>query len=131
MAVSVVVCGRNLRGLLDSGAGDSVVDIGTLEVLGIENTIVKDNDINLWDASNRKMDFLGRCTVTFDIPKLQQRLTHEFAVLNVRTYKTFLLGRDFFKKTGPVTFDICKNRIKMCGRWITGDVPKKQLHVRI
>ena len=98
---------KSLRGLLDSGAGDSVIDIGTAEMLGIDNTIVKDN-INLWDASNRKMDFAGRCTVTFDIPQLQQRITHQFAVLNLRTYKTFLLGRDFFKRMGPVTFDVAK-----------------------
>ena len=95
-------------------------------MLGVDKTIIKDDDINLWDASNRKMDFAGRCLVTFDIPKLQQKLSHEFAVLNIRTYKTFLLGRDFFRKMGPVTFEVAHNRIKIGGRWIKGDEPNKE-----
>ena len=91
---------KSLRGLLDSGAGDSVIDIGTAEMFGIDNTIVKDN-INLWDASNRKMDFAGRCTVTFDIPQLQQTISHKFAVLNHPDVQNFPPRNRLLQKNGP------------------------------
>ena len=90
VAVRIKVKEKSLRGLLDSGARDSVINIGTAEMLGIDNTIVKDNNINLWDASNPKMDFVRGCMVAFDISQLQQRITHQF-----------------LQKNGPLDFGRC------------------------
>ena len=128
--IGVKVQNRELRGMMDSGSGRSVIDIGTLETIGADYKIVKDDTVQLLNASNEVMDVLGKCTIRLSIPKLGKTLDHEFTVLNVRTYKTLLLGRDFFRKMGEVTIDVEKGRIKMCGRWIKGEKSSKRVQVR-
>ena len=130
VTIGINVKNRKLRSLLDSGAGKSVIDRGTLETLGEDHKIVKDNSIQLTNASNNVMDVGGKCTIRFAIPKLGKTLDHEFVVLNVKTYKTLLLGRDFFRKMGPVTIDVEKSRIKIGGRWIKGDKSNRRIRVR-
>ena len=78
----------------------------------------------------KKMDVMGQCVLRLTIPKLNKTIDHEFTVLNVKTYKTLLLGRDFFKKMGPVTIDVGKNRIKIGGRWLKGEESKQRVCVR-
>ncbi len=128
--IGLRIKGRSLRGMMDSGAGRSVIDIGTLEMLSKDVRIEPNNDIHLCDASNNKMDVLGCCSLSLHIPKLNKRVTQEFTVLNVKTYKNLLLGRDFFKKMGPVTIDVGRNRIKICERWIKGEAPRQCVRVR-
>ena len=128
--IGVNVRDRNLRGTMDSGAGKSVIDIGTLETIGTDYEITRDDSVRLLDASNNVMDVLGKCVVRLTIPKLGKTLDHEFTVLNVRTYKTLLLGRDFFRKMGAVTIDVAKDRIKIAGRWIRGEKPNRRVQVR-
>ena len=128
--IGVDVQNRKLRGMMDSGSGRSVIDIGTLETIDADYEIVKDDSVRLLNASNDVMDILGKCTIRFSIPKLGKTLDHEFIVLNVRTYKTLLLGRDFFRKMGEVTIDVERGRIKICGRWIKGEKSSKRVQVR-
>ena len=130
VTIGVDVNDRKLRGTMDSGAGRSVIDIGSLETIDPDHEIVKDDSVRLLDASNNVMNILGKCTIRFSIPKLAKTMDHEFIVLNKRTYKTLLLGRDFFGKMGEVTIDVKNSRVKMCGRWIKGEKSKQRVQVR-
>ena len=119
---------RPMRGMMDSGAGRSVMDIGTLEEIAPDAKILPDK-LDLCDASGNKMDVLGYCTLSLTITKLNRTVQHKFAILNVRSFKTLLLGRDFFKKMGPVTIDVGKNRIRIHGRWLKGEEPTQRVRV--
>ena len=119
---------RQMHGMMDSGAGRSVLDIGTLEEIA-PNVEILPEQLDLCDASGNNMDILGCCTLSLTIPKLNKTVQHKFAVHNVRSFKTVLLGRDFFKKMGPVTIDVGKNRIKICNRWLKGEEPKRRIRV--
>ena len=74
--IGVNVRDRNLRGTMDSGAGKSVTDIGTLETIGTDYEITRDDSVRLLDASNNVMDVLGKCVVRLTIPKLGKTLDH-------------------------------------------------------
>ena len=81
------------------------------------------------DASNNQMDMAGRCFITFKISKLNKTYTHEFWVLNTRTYKTLLLGRDFMQKVRPITIDILGNQLKIGNKWLPGEKSESQIRV--
>ena len=119
---------RSMRGMMDSGAGRSVMDVGSLEEIA-PNAVITPDKLDLRDASGNKMNVLGCCTLPLTIPKLNCTVQHKFAILNVKSFKTVLLGRDFFKEMGPVTIDVGKNRIKIRGRWLKGEESKKRVRV--
>lgn len=50
----------------------------------------------------------------------QQVFKQEFRVLNNETCANIILGRDFLKKYGEITFDFENNRIKVDKRWLKG-----------
>ncbi len=76
------------------------------------------------------MEFLGQCILHFTIPTMNKTVKHKLMVLEAKTYKTLLWGRDFFKKMGPVTMDVGKNCIKLGDKWINGEKSKQCIHVR-
>ena len=115
--------------MIDSGASRSIMDIDTLESLGLQNEIILDPNIGLTDASNNKMAISRRCTLRLYIPKIRKTFRHEFSILNVKTYKTLLLGRDFLSDIGPVTIDVQENRVKIDNKWIYGEKSKNRLRV--
>ena len=103
---------------MDSGAGPSVIDMGTLELLGLRNKITPCNE-NLVNASGHDMDIAGVVSINVQI-RGTKRVRHEFKVLNAKTYTNVLLGRDFMKLFGTVTFDFVANRIRLGRIWING-----------
>ena len=107
--------------MIDSGASKLVMDIGTLETLGIKHPYESDKNICLYDASKNKMEMSGCCKVEIHILEINKSFFHEFNILNVKTYKTILLGLDFLETVGPVTIDIPKRRIKIGNKWINGE----------
>ena len=129
VTLSLEINSRRIRGMIDSGASRSIMDIGTLESLGLQNEIILDPNIGLTDASNNKMAISGRCTLRLYIPEIRKTFRHEFS--NVKTYKTLLLGRDFLSDIGPVTIDVQENRVKIDNRWIYGEKSKNRLRVNI
>ena len=129
VTISLNINDKTTRGMIDSGASKSIMDIGTFETLGIQNMYGNDMSTCFTDASNNKMAISGCCKVKLYIPELNRTLFHEFNVLNEKTYKTILLGRDFFAKLGPVTIDVPNNRIKLGRRWIVGEKPNNRFRV--
>ena len=105
--------------LLDSGAGVSIIDERSLNRLKGSATIVN-VDENLIDASGNKMDIAGKIRIKVLIKGSRQHVFHEFRVVNTKTCTNILLGRDFLKRFGSVTFDFQKNRVKLGDLWFSG-----------
>ena len=92
--------------------------------------MIKDKDSSKFiDASNNEMSIAGRCEADVYIPQLKKTFKQEFFILNTKTYKTLLLGRDFLAQTGPVTIDVAKNGVKIGNKLITAITPGKKLRV--
>ena len=102
--------------MMDSGAGCSVIDIGTLENIGLVENITPCDD-HLVNASGEKMDIAGVVKIDVQI-RGTKSVKHEFKVLNAKTYSNVLLGRDFMKLFGSVTFDFVSNKVRLGRIWM-------------
>ena len=78
--------------LLDTGAGKSVIDHGSLTAIGLEDKI-RNNEDDLLNASGNQMDIIGE--VDIDVKFNGQVVVQTFKVLNTETFSNILLGRDF------------------------------------
>ena len=56
------------------------------------------------------MDIAGVVKIQVKLHRVKP-VTHEFKVLNAKTYSNVLLGRDFMKLFGTVTFDFESNSV--------------------
>ena len=115
--------------LIDSGAKWSVIDIGTVSTIGLEKEIRR-NSRDLINASGEKMDIIGEVDIIIKSDKISP-VTHPFKVLNTRTFSNILLGRDFMRHYGKVTFDFEKNRLKLDKWWIKTVTINRKDNVRM
>ena len=102
--------------MFDTGAGRSVIDVGSLEYIGLVDAIKKTPD-GLVNASGDSMEVLGVVNIAVKIQNMRT-VTHEFTVINTKSYKNILIGRDFMKQFKRVTFDFEKNRLRLGVMWI-------------
>ena len=115
--------------ILDSGAGASVMDLGTFESLKLEQTLENSNDI-LHDASGNEMNIVGIAKIKVHVAGTNTDIVHDFRILNSRSYRNVILGRDLMKKFKVVTFDFKSNVISLDGRRVKGVTsPSKRLPV--
>ena len=122
--VSTVILKAELNGqltnvLLDSGAGVSIIDERSLNQLkgSVEKFHVGEN---LIDASGNRVDIVGKVRVKVLFKGSRQPIFHEFRVVNTNTCTSILLGRDFLKRFGSVTFDFETNKVKLGNNWYSG-----------
>ena len=113
-AVVVAAKLHNFRthAMLDRGSGASVLDLGTLQKIGLDAHVDKTSAKSLINASGDKMKILGSVHVKVTLPGSQPR-DDVFQVLDSVTYANILLGRDFMKKFGAVRFDFSSNIIEL------------------
>ena len=113
-AVVVAAKLHNFRthAMLDTGSGASVLDLGTLQKIGLDAHVDKTSAKSLINASGDKMKILGSVHVKVTLPGSQPR-DHVFQVLDSVTYANILLGRDFMKKFRAVRFDFSSNIIEL------------------
>ena len=118
--VKTRINGSNSHSLIDSGAGKSLIDLGTYEHLKLLKTVITPLSPNeqLTDASDNEMDILGKASVRVEVLGSGKELLHEFHVLNKRTYKNVILGLDFMARFKEVTFDFQNNDLVIDGRKI-------------
>ena len=102
---------KDVNATLDTGAGPSVIDFGTLEHLGLSEAVRK-RDGGLVNASGDPMEVMGVVDIIVTIQNMRP-IMHEFAVINTKSYRNVLLGRDFMKRFKKVTFDFAKNKVKL------------------
>ena len=105
-----------MNATLDTGAGPSVIDIGSLEHIGLVDEI-KTADRGLINASGDSMNVLGVVKIDVQIQNIRT-VSHEFVVINTRSFKNILLGCDFLKRFKKVTFDFDKKRVKLGAVWV-------------
>ena len=120
-----------VNALLDSGAGCSILDVATLQKLGLEDKLVKSDYHRLVNASGENMDIIGVVNVNVQIDRGVKPVKHEFKVLNTNWYRTVLIGRDFLKLFGTVKFDFANNKIQLGKTWIKGVNLDREEKVRL
>ena len=81
--------------LIDTGASCSIIDIGSVYRLGLRDRIIPNSD-QLINASGHTIDIMGSVNISLDMP--DAAILHNFRVLNSKTYRNVLLGRDFLAK---------------------------------
>ena len=94
--------------MLDTGSGVSVVDLGTLRRIGLDNCIDTSAAKSLLNGPGDQMKILGSVFISDTIPGSQPR-KQVFQVLDLVTYSNILLGRDFMRQFGTVRFDFKEN----------------------
>ena len=114
--VKVKMQDKSVNATMDTGAGPSVIDAGSLEYLGLADSVRKPNG-GLLNASGEAMEVSGVVDIEVKIPNMQS-IVHEFKVINTKSFKNILLGRDFMKRYKRATFDFSKNRIKLGSMWV-------------
>ena len=97
---------------MDTGSGCSIIDLGTLQRIGLDNCIDKSSPKALINASGDTMKILGTVKIDVTIAGSQPR-NHVFQVLDSVTYSNVLLGRDFMRHFGSVQFDFARNSIQL------------------
>ena len=119
-----------VHAVLDSGAGCSVIDLGSVEKLSLSQNIIQANH-KLIDASGNTMDIIGSITTVVNFSRMRP-INHEFKVLNSKTYTNILFGRDLMKMYGTVTFDFSNNRVQLERVWQNGLTisGKEQAHIQ-
>lgn len=114
--------------MLDTGASCSLIDIGSLQTLGLDKKVIK-TEHKLVDASGRDMNIVGSVVISICIGEVT--IMQQLKVLNAKTYKHVLLGRDFLSHFGTIVFDTVANRVKLGEKWLVCVSPKLKEPVRL
>ena len=89
--VKVMLQEKSVNGVLDTGAGPSVIGIGSLEYIGLANAI-KIPTSGLVNASGDPMDVVGVVNIDVKLPNMRS-VTHEFKVINIKSFKNICINR--------------------------------------
>lgn len=100
--------------LLDTGASCSLIDIGTLRNLSLDNKIMKSQH-EIVNASGNKMNISG--SVNIEVSLQNKVISQNFKVLHAESYQNVLLGRDFLSKFGNVELDFTNKRVRLGTGW--------------
>ena len=93
--VNLKLNNKGVNVVFDTGAGRSVIDVGSLEHLGLANTLKKPKTV-LVNASGDTMEVIGVVDIIVNIRNMRP-IKHEFTVINTKSYRNILIGRDFMK----------------------------------
>ena len=116
--------------MIDTGASCSLMDIGTLEKLGFDNQINEQAYHHLIDGSGNNMKIIG--TVNIDVSLGPHIVVNQnIKILNVKTYKHVLLGRDFLSHFRSIEFDCSNHNIRIGRRWFPCVKPRDKEVVRL
>ena len=102
--IAIKLNGVQTNGLVDSGAGPSVIDIGTVCALGLERLM------------KRPIHVVGKLDLTVDLGD-KQVLEHTFEVLKDTGTMCILVGRDLLKKLGTTEFDWQSRQVRLGTTW--------------
>ena len=126
--------------VLDTGASASIIDLGTVQRLQLESLVKRNggNPVNCFDASGNKMNIIGSILLSVGLIGCNDKIDHNFLVLDIQSNRSLLLGRDAMKKFKSVTFDFETKKIKIGSpgcNWLPirtnrlyGSVMKLRLH---
>jgi len=114
--IEIDLADLRVNALIDTGASCSLIDIGSLEKLGLAQ-LVNSTSTNhrLINALGNDMNIMG--SIDVEIRVNNKSISHNMKVLNSRSYRNILLGRDFLMHFSSIQFDLHKNRIKLDSIW--------------
>ena len=114
--------------MLDTGAGLSIIDMGTLEHMKLVPYIDTTTNyaVKCLDASGSNMNIIGSIELNTELVGTNLKITHMFRVLNAKSGRSIIIGRDLMRKYGNVEFDFTKNIIRVGEHWLKGILPQKQ-----
>ena len=118
--------------LLDTGAGLSIIDIGTLERMNLVHQIAKTHKPpDCVDASGNGMAITGTIKLKTKLKGCDREIIHDFCVLGIRSYHSIIFGRDIMKFYKSVQFDFDRNRIRVGNSWLIPVSPDGKQFVRL
>ena len=100
--------------ILDSGAGPSVIDLGTVRYLGLEREIILRAG-TVYGVGQNPVHLIGNIALDVDLGD-NQIARHSFGVL-ADTNTTRILGRDLLRNFGPTEFDWDSHRVRLGSVW--------------
>ena len=101
--------------IIDSGAGPSVIDKGTMPKLGLLRSINRQDDGHVLGVGNIEIPVFGQAELVVELEG-GCSVPHTFTVLD--SYNdTVLLGRSFMSKFPSVEFDWANHRIRLGKSW--------------
>ena len=112
--IGIDLADLRVNALIDTGASCSLIDIGSLEKLGLAQ-LVNSTNHRLINASGNDMNIMG--SIDVEIRVNNKSISHNMKVLNSRSYRNILLGRDFLMHFSSIQFDLRKNRIQLDSIW--------------
>ncbi len=104
---------------METSSGCSIIDLGTLQNLGLDNAVGKNFPKTLINASGDTMKILGAFEIEVSLTGCPP-CRHTLQVLDSVTHSNILLGRDFMHSYGSVQFDFTKNKIRLGSHSISG-----------
>ena len=110
VTLEIMIEGNKKAALLDTGARPSIIDIRTLAQLGLEDKLVKSPD-QVFGLCMSPVEVRGYVDVEIQVADETPVVTR-MKVLNSQE-TTILLGREFLRKFGSVTFDFDKGIISL------------------
>ena len=116
VTVEVKIGTHAVEAVLDTGARPSVIDIGTVRQLELEDRLVVAPS-RVYGLCNNPVKVCGYLDVAIQIGALKP-VIDRVQVLD-STEATLLLGRRFMGHFGPVTFDWANSRVKLGHAWVT------------
>ena len=66
------------------------------------------------------METVGRIKLKTKLLGTDPEMSHEFQVLNIRSYRSIIFGRDFLKRYKTAEFDFLSNKIKISPSSVIG-----------
>ena len=116
VTVEVKIGQHKIAAMLDTGARPSVIDIGTVRQLGLEERLVR-AACQVYGLCNNPVMVCGYIDVSIEVGTFEPVL-ERMQVLD-SAEPTLLLGRKFMGNLGPVTFDWENSRVKIGRSWIS------------
>ena len=114
--IEVRIGQHKIAAMLDTGAKPSVMDIGTVRQLELEEMLVAAPS-QVYGLCNNPVMVCGYAAVSIQVGTLEPVL-ERIQVLD-RAEPTLVLGRRCMSKLRPVTFDWENSQVKISHSWIT------------
>ena len=94
--LDVKMASRRVKGLIDTGAGASLISVGLVKRLGLTSRVKSTNSFSLSGILGDARLPTGEIEITFFMNK--RRFTHKFFVASLATNSELILGQDLWKK---------------------------------
>ena len=115
VTLELMIGGRKVPALMDTGAKPSVIDFGTIQTLGLEEDIVEEPS-RVYGLCKAPVQVKGYIEIPIQVGQHEPRMIR-LQVLESNE-PTLLLGRSFMKQFGTVLFDWKRGKIKLGEDWV-------------